>query len=1279
MKINVTCGCGSSFQAPDHMAGQTVRCPACKSPLTVGAPAAAPPEPEVDLSDLTSLDQPSPDSSAHGSTAGRSAMGHSSMGGSRARKADSSKSRAGDSAITQELDDRMTRMYEVYAGKKASFAGAGSGGITKLLIGMGIAFLVVGTAVLVGVKILNKEYGSALNAVAGLSAEESNAVDEPVKADRTQNIDYTHHWNPTGSAGLSGVELKHTQIAIDTDDPTRLTFAVKVVPASRASDKRLSMATSVALYYSEDGEGVFTRADEVTVEGYDSGTGSLTFELFDAEVVKNDVNLVHYRVAGFDSEGKRLFDTPPVAVSLAPEASLASGRISWTPRAADKPMPAMRIGARVDAPGWEDVLLWQIRTDGPITEAVPETPAGLPVVVESAVYQPTGIELDAQGVGRWQMQWVGRELDRAGALSKQVVGIRPEVRGDRLDLRTVPGDQSFSSVSGAWVKNTHAGISRVMNFTPTNGQAQSATVATPPTLTGVSATAYDGRVHVSWDSTALLAGLDRYVGQLQIAVRRIDARGNETLIAELPTDGMGYTDTDVSNGTEVSYEVSLVQTNAGGAAPTVNAAAWVQGHGGLPVLISFPVSTTTARIAPEPLLDRLFVSLGPNELSYADSGPASVAIQQRLAEVLEQAAGVSVVDRAAMRWFASVGAGMRPTQTGLTRFGRPAQVLLRLVDSTGPDGDRLSLWVTDNATGASRRLATTPANEAIEQADVFINALRSYLQPRVPSDMADAPATAPGEVPRLVVVGPIFPVQQPGVYHHGEALTAQLAEAADQAAGELPVVTRRFWIRDTQQNPASPDLAGLDGAVLVVGRAWSADVPQPGVSLRAIDATTGRVVARFESDSMTPEAVGEFADWCASLKTVPAPDILGESPLLLAEVSLAPIHPVWQRHLPNTISSANPGTSVFARASTAEDAAVVSFGLPLPSALSGKQAVVLCDPGDPLYMLRPYVAPQHPLAFDDWTRAYAGYIEADTEAFIAGFEQVRRIQQVDPGDFRPRLILRGEYRFVGDGVIPAGAGGMRVTPTGLNVRTFFPMGVAQQPMIDYRQAHSESFKANPWLMSQAWSKVNPAVSDPFLRGELFGVSDGRYERMEPLTKPAPFATYIAANLLAHRGNREAYNYKQKALALASQALAELTARGGSSLNAEQMQWSTDALLVLIYEKDPGTITQMSDSRFRKQYFKPAPGAQADALRMLVDRAGPAAWEWAQDFDSVDWPSFCWRSYEEMDAAVRSETCPMPEADRVAISRVWQAAEESGEDDETDIAAYSPDPIEPRAN
>ncbi|MGE4158994.1 MAG: hypothetical protein AB7F75_07840 [Planctomycetota bacterium] len=42
MPIKTTCSCGKVFQAPDNLAGKSVKCPGCSKPLKVPGPAAVP-------------------------------------------------------------------------------------------------------------------------------------------------------------------------------------------------------------------------------------------------------------------------------------------------------------------------------------------------------------------------------------------------------------------------------------------------------------------------------------------------------------------------------------------------------------------------------------------------------------------------------------------------------------------------------------------------------------------------------------------------------------------------------------------------------------------------------------------------------------------------------------------------------------------------------------------------------------------------------------------------------------------------------------------------------------------------------------------------------------------------------------------------------------------------------------------------------------------------------------------------------------------------------------
>ena len=299
----------------------------------------------------------------------------------------------------------------------------------------------------------------------------------------------------------------------------------------------------------------------------------------------------------------------------------------------------------------------------------------------------------------------------------------------------------------------------------------------------MTATAYDGRVRVSWDSAALVAGLDHYDDAVQIVVRRHDAQGQVSQVAELPADSTGFTDTGLTNYEPVTYELSLSGAGASSADAMVHVDAWVQGHGRLAVLAPYAGTRTTARIAPEAELDRLRVSLGLPELSYPGTGMPASALMQRLSESLSQTPGVAVVDRAALRCF--VGAdrddvlfarmprpGRRPRAAAVTHggFDRPRG------RSPGVVGD-----------GPVRRpiatAAQTQADQAVEQTDLFITAMQTCLETRLPEAVADTPQAGPA--PSLVVIGPIFPVDQPNLYYPYQALADQLAQAGDQPTRDL--------------------------------------------------------------------------------------------------------------------------------------------------------------------------------------------------------------------------------------------------------------------------------------------------------------------------------------------------------------------------------------------------------------------------------------------------------------------------------------------------------------
>ena len=156
-------------------------------------------------------------------------------------------------------------------------------------------------------------------------------------------------------------------------------------------------------------------------------------------------------------------------------------------------------------------------------------------------------------------------------------------------------------------------------------------------------------------------------------------------------------------------------------------------------------------------------------------------------------------------------------------------------------------------------------------------------------------------------------------------------------------------------------------------------------------------------------------------------------------------------------------------------------------------------------------------------------------------------------------------------------------------------------------------------------------------------------------KPAPLSSFAAARLLARMGHGAAVSYVKKAKVTASLALKELIAGGSGNMTTEKTRWATDALLVLAFERDPGAIEQLSDAGFRRRYLKIEPEDQTDVLRMLVDQAGPRAWEWAGDFESVDWSEFLWRSPDEMDRVTRAKSDLIPPG-TLASLRAWLDAD-----------------------
>ncbi len=88
--------------------------------------------------------------------------------------------------------------------------------------------------------------------------------------------------------------------------------------------------------------------------------------------------------------------------------------------------------------------------------------------------------------------------------------------------------------------------------------------------------------------------------------------------------------------------------------------------------------------------------------------------------------------------------------------------------------------------------------------------------------------------------------------------------------------------------------------------------------------------------------------------------------------------------------------------------------------------------------------------------------------------------------------------------------------------------------------------------------------------------------------------------------------------------------------------------------------------------------QTDVMRMLIDCAGPVAWEWAGEFDAVDWQTFSWRSTDEVDTATRAMASLIPEETRTRL-RAWLDMPDPYTGVDTDIRSVSGPESGPRPN
>jgi hypothetical protein len=1255
MKTVVQCQCGSAFSAPASLVGQVVKCPVCGSAMTVSDPN-RPAQPQGGAARGSAPGSPGPgmndsrSGTRAGSVAGRSAaggtaLGNSALGGS-ALGGSAMGSRTGSSLGGMTAADDMRRdlcprckavathggrlcttcLYEMHTGQRAAASGR-----FRFTLGLGIAAGILVTAGTIGGLILwNTDPGTptvttstvhapsipspppaATNTGGGNdapTADRATTTRLTSTAARQQNADESVLWQaPATGAAFSG-DLLRARIDSAWDPTTgRQSFEARVVPRAGVA---LATGTTVRLFRGVDADGPFTLVDAAMPHAVDS-IGALNIHVFDDQAASVGRNRVYYRLSGEGVSGERLFDTPAAAFPVVPPARVENGRLRWSPAGTDDEPPAVQGAVVIDAPGWEDVLVERFDAAGPIDQPLPAA-EGLPLKAVMRLTTPGHVELVSAGAAHWATEHGTYTLHSAGGGT--VRGVVPHWTGQTVGHRFLPPDGQLVEYAASPTPANGATAGRVLFRTAEDGPVQTLELPDVPAPGPIEVTPFDSAVRIAWRADRLAEQASAFASPVAVAVYRQSEGGSRQRIATVPLSQGAYDDTSAVNGMPYRYSVALTSAGNPDVPPLIRAGAFVVGHGRIPVLLPVePDAAVPHAVIPNPQLSTLNVSLAHAELAYAHTCDAAIAVMQAVRDDLRERPGVRIIERGALvRTRAGGVAAERRELPGL-----PAQLQLRVLDASSAEGLSVELWAIDTAGGEAQRLFAAPV-DAVDPG-AFVAALRPLLHRRQAPAGAQVARNTP---PAQVVFARLDPLDQPEPY----------AGAADLAADLAQRVARRGHVRPIAL--AARPVPGADplstpGTVLVTGRAWSGN-DGPSVLLQAIDAATGEHLGSFRADRIDDDAEARLAAWCAGLRIASTLDAAAtfatRSPLLESEARLKWLHPVWQSlaSQPQATAANSAGLPPLPGSRTV----TFNVGLPVPAAIAGFAPAQRRPADDPLAPVRPFVGATNPPGFDHWIAGYAAYIANDYRAFVRGIEQLSAASRGGGGNITPALIIRGERRPF-TGTLTTAIPPLR-DAVALNVRGVLPAGPRNEPLIDYGRELRQTFAQRPYAAHHAWRNVSRELADPFLRGVLLGVHNGTYGRPDMnFTLPPDLPQFLAAVALADNGNTQAAAFRRRAVEVATSTYGELQQRGMIDLDPRQSRYVTNTLLILAYENDPTALAALRDPQVLTRYIQPPPGVAADTLRLLLDRVGPVAWDWAAERRDIDWHAFLWRSPDEM--------------------------------------------------
>lgn len=1285
MKTTVQCQCGSAFSAPASLVGQVVKCPVCGSAMTVPDVAAA--KPPGGSGSGSAVGRPASQSprageTSHGTRMGDTShgtrMGDTSHGTSHGTRfggpgATGSGMRTGirpavdPKGLNRDLCPRCkavvteggrlctTCLYELHTGQSA-----GARKRFKFTTGFGVAIALILIAVSAGGFIVWQTFKPVELPPPGAAPVAANPTPGDATAPATSDpaaAPTTTAAAPTGAAPPSPTasqrpQAPDPQVAWSPDAPTpgviargriessweaasgRQTFRVSVYPVSQppAGAPPINMGTRFVLYRGDSADGTFTQADS-TVASETDASGALVFPLYDGQAAATKRNRVYYRISGQSSDGRRLFDSDAVACPVVPAPRVEAGRLKWQPVSTEGELPPVRYDFVVDAPGWEGVIAAQFvppAGTGVLDVPVPSVAStrGLPVKAVLQTVMPLSAELAPTGAAAWTTGPVTHVLYQSSATATAKAppqGVVPQWQEGKLTYRMVPSKEAFAEFAEQLMGDDGA-LGSVISFRrATDPAPQVLELPAPPRPQNLLATPFDRSVRLSWDSTPVVENLARYEGDISLGVFRQVGNGPMLPIATLPVETTSYTDADTVNGMPYRYELRIVSARNVEVAPLLHAEAWVAAAGGggnVSVLVDVKPTVASAVVAPETGLSALTIAIGQAELAYPYTCLPAAETLQAIRDALRQTPGVRIVERDELTRGRSAVARPGPLAAATASLpqGLPAHLQLRVTDTITAAGRGIELWSVDHLAGTAQLLMALPV-EGLNP-DAFADAVVSMAANRGPSGAQRTTFDAPVS---QVVFGGLLPMDQPRPYFGGAALMDELATSA---ARKSPI---KIIAPKQAASPLAGDPLAVSGAVLVSGRVWNVDDNgrKVGLLLQAIDAATGESLGSLRIDSHGPDSPTKVADWCASLRRsgVNPPTLGGPpSPLLAAESAVTPLHPVWQALASAGAPSLPPPAPVSLASAT--DAPTIAFGLPLPADLATFKPAARRDPTDPLAVVRPFIGATGPAMLEAWTRGYAAYVQADFDAFKSGIEQAAPAFRAAANGRAPRLVVRGQEVPTGSAVL-TNAGPMSTDPSILILRGLLPVGTSGQPLVQYRGELEQTFRQRPYAAHQAWKSVPQPLADPFLRAMVQGVEQGNLGRLNiDFRLPPDLDQYLAAVILAEAGNGAGVAFRKKAIEVAADTFRQLQERGAIQLDARQQHYVTNTMLILLYENDPVAVGALRDPTVLGQYVKAEPAQAADVLRLLVDRIGPPAWDWAQK-QPVDWNAFLWQSADEM--------------------------------------------------